>query len=298
MNALNKEYNELAASYYQYRKRLGYSEKGCKAVYHYLLEFLRWSEQSGIADVPAFTAKDILDYERYLIQRPGKVTGSPLTGKSIYTHLVNIRNFFEMLHHEGKMSVNPCSSLALRYPKEQESRMSLSREEIDQIYRVAETFREKAILALGYGCGLRSGEMEACNVEDVKLREALLVVTHGKGNRRRVVPMSVGVKEALTEYCYKERFSRDRAFMINERGRRMRKWTFNYTLQEIIERTGNATLINKRVTMHHLRHSIATHLLESGVDIEQVRLFLGHHHLETTQIYTHINPEQLKDLIL
>ncbi len=110
--------------------------------------------------------------------------------------------------------------------------------------------------------------------------------------------MSVGVKEALTEYCYKERFSRDRAFMINERGRRMRKWTFNYTLQEIIERTGNATLINKRVTMHHLRHSIATHLLESGVDIEQVRLFLGHHHLETTQIYTHINPEQLKDLIL
>lgn len=77
----------------------------------------------------------------------------------------------------------------------------------------------------------------------------------------------------------------------------MRPWTANYILRDIIGRTANESLLQKQVSMHVLRHSIASHLLEQGVSIYQVRLFLGHSLLETTQIYTHINRQQLKELI-
>jgi integrase/recombinase XerD len=73
--------------------------------------------------------------------------------------------------------------------------------------------------------------------------------------------------------------------------------TYNKHLKALIERTQNEVLQEKKITMHNLRHSIATHLLEQGIPVEQVRLFLGHSQLETTQIYTHINRQQLQNLI-
>jgi site-specific recombinase XerD len=110
----------------------------------------------------------------------------------------------------------------------------------------------------------------------------------------------------LADYYYNERDEltkgRDykpgeNAFMLHSRGGRMRKHTYNKYLKAIIERTGNEAIKEKQITIHSLRHSIATHLLEQGIAVEQVRMFLGHSQLETTQIYTHISKEQLKELI-
>lgn len=118
--------------------------------------------------------------------------------------------------------------------------------------------------------------------------------------------MSSGVVKDLADYFYNERENlatgRDykaglKAFMLHARGGRMNKWTYNKYLGRIINRTGVHTLIDKGITIHSLRHSIATHLIEQGVKVEQVRIFLGHSQLETTQIYTHISSEQLKALI-
>ena len=89
--------------------------------------------------------------------------------------------------------------------------------------------------------------------------------------------------------------------MLHSRGGRMNKWTYNQNLKKIVERmaaqTGDQSILTQQITIHHLRHSIASHLIEQGVIVEQVRLFLGHSQLETTQIYTHINQSQLKKLI-
>lgn len=85
--------------------------------------------------------------------------------------------------------------------------------------------------------------------------------------------------------------------MLNSRGGRMREWTYNSSLRNIIVRTEIKAIINKEISMHNLRHSIATHLIEQGIPVEQVRQFLGHSQLETTQVYTHISKQQLKDLI-
>ena len=111
----------------------------------------------------------------------------------------------------------------------------------------------------------------------------------------------------LADYYYNEREElakgRDykpgeNAFMLHSRGGRMQKWTYNYILKELIKRCGNETLQEKQITIHTLRHSIATHLIEQGIPVEQVRMFLGHSQLETTQVYTHISKEILKKLTL
>jgi len=163
---------------------------------------------------------------------------------------------------------------------------------------------------LAYGCGLRAAELENCNIEDIKLREKILIVPKGKGNKRRVVPMSNGVVKDLSNYYYNERealttgrdylldeASNSKAFMLHSRGGRMKDDTYNKHLKAMIERTKNESIKEKQITMHNLRHSIATHLLEQGIAVEQVRIFLGHSQLETTQIYTHINKSQLENLM-
>ncbi|MEN0050187.1 MAG: tyrosine-type recombinase/integrase, partial [Bacteroidota bacterium] len=170
--------------------------------------------------------------------------------------------------------------------------------------------QERAILSLAYGCGLRASELEKCNIKDVRLKDKLLIVPEGKNKKRRVVPMSKGVAKDLGDYFYLERdrlkmgrafklYDADNrfAFMLHNQGGRMRRWTYNKYLKAIIERSENQIIKDKQISLHNLRHSIATHLIEQGVALEQVRLFLGHSQLETTQIYTRISQEQINKLI-
>ena len=148
--------------------------------------------------------------------------------------------------------------------------------------------------------------MVKCNIEDIRLREKIVIVPDGKGSKRRVVPISSGVVKDLSDYYYNERESltkgrdykpTESAFMLHSRGGRMRKHTYNKYLKIIIERTENQEIKDKQITIHNLRHSIATHLLEQGIPVEQVRIFLGHSQLETTQIYTHISRKQIQTLM-
>ena len=207
-------------------------------------------------------------------------------------------SLFEMLLQNQQIKINPTSTLKFQYPKTSQERNVATQKEIKQLYEVCETAQERAILSLAYGCGLRVSELTSCNIEDVKLREKIIIIPQGKGSKRRVVPMSNGVVKDLSNYYYNERLNANNpSFLLNKKGNRMQKWTHNKILKQLIERTENQELQEKQITIHHLRHSIATHLLERGIAVEQVRIFLGHSQLETTQIYTHISKQQLKELI-
>lgn len=300
------DYQKLAESFYQYQKRLGYVENSYKARFNYLNEFLQWLEQQGLLDITQIQAPEINRYYSYISSRPSKKDGGALSQKTTHSHMRIIRDLFEMLLRNGEIQINPCSTLNFPYPKISEERTVLDQDEIKQLYQATETAQERAILSLAYGCGLRVGELVKCNVEDIRLRKKILIVPQGKGNKRRVVPMSSGVAKDLANYYYNERDEltkgRDykpnqNAFMLHSRGGRMQKDTYNKHLKALIERTGNLELKEKQITVHSLRHSIATHLLEQGIAVEQVRMFLGHSQLETTQIYTHISQKQLEDLI-
>ncbi len=307
---VNADYRKIAQTFYQYQKRLGYVPNSYQARFNYLNEFLSWLECKGNTDITSVTAPEINQYYQYISDRPSKKDGGALSPKTTHSHMRILRDFFEMLLQDGQIKINPTSILKFPYPKETSNeRNVVTQEEIKQLYEVAETAQEKAILSLAYGCGLRATELQNCNIEDIKLREKILIVPKGKGNKRRVIPMSNGVVKDLSNYYYNERealtqgrdyklnASNQNAFMLHSRGGRMMDDTYNKHLKILIERTENETIKEKQITIHCLRHSIATHLLEQGIAVEQVRIFLGHSQLETTQIYTHISKQQLKELI-
>lgn len=306
---VNTDYRKLAESFYKYQKRLGYTSNSNKARFNYLNEFLHWLECQGLLDVTSITAPIIQQYYNYISERPSKKDGGILSQKTTHGHMRIVRDLFEMLLRTSKIQINPTATLKFYCPQSSEERNVLTQEEIKELYEVTQTVQEKAILSLAYGCGLRAAELENCNIEDIKLREKILIVPKGKGNKRRVIPMSNGVVKDLSNYYYNEReilttgrdyklnASNQNAFMLHSRGGRMMDDTYNKHLKALIERTESKTIKEKEITMHNLRHSIATHLLEQGIPVEQVRIFLGHSQLETTQIYTHINKNQLEKLI-
>lgn len=307
---VQSSYLVLAEHFYEHLLRLGYQTRSSRSRHNYISAFLHYLEQSGVLEITSVTPEHIQAYYDYLSTRPNlnakQNTSHSLSPKTVHSHLRNVRDLFTMLQNEGKIEHNPCSSLNFPYPKQSHERMILTQAEIQTLYEYTDTAQERAILSLAYGCGLRVGELEKCDIKDIQLQDKILVVPDGKGRKRRVVPLSKGVAKDLGEYFYYERETlkmgrdfkyADFAFMLNSRGGRMKKWTYNKYLKAIIKRTENPNIIKKQISIHSLRHSIATHLLEQGIAVEQVRMFLGHSQLETTQVYTHISQEQLQKLI-
>lgn len=304
---VNETYQKLAENYYRYLLQLGYSKQYVKSRYRSIIEFLYYLEQKGHTKIEQTTAKHISEYYNHISERPSKKSGGALSKKTTHGNMRNVKDLFVMLQTENKINTNPCSILKFPYPQEQSNeRTVLTQAEIQELYKVTETAQERAIVSMAYGCGLRVGELVKCNIADIRLREKILIVPEGKGKKRRVVPMSLGTVKDLADYYYNEREEltkgrdykpNENAFMLHSRGGRMQKGTYNKYLKQIIERTRNKTIQEKEITIHNLRHSIATHLIEQGIPVEQVRMFLGHNQLETTQIYTHISTQQLQTLL-
>ena len=305
---VNETYQALAIELEQYLQKLGYNPNSNRSHYLHIREFLHWLELQGIQEVQQVKPSHIEQYHEYLQQRPNRKDNTTLSPKSIYGHLKGIEHFFDMLQSKGETTIHPMNTFTIPYPLEDTERTILTQSEIKELYQYCETYQEKAILSLAYGCGLRVGELEKCNVEDLQLKDGIIIVPEGKGKKRRVVPMSKAVMKDLTDYFNQERTeptnpaerskpTYKQAFIIHIKGGRMKEYTFNKILKRIIDRTENETLKAKEISMHSLRHSIATHLLENGVSVEQVRQFLGHSQIETTETYTHISQQQLNKLV-
>lgn len=303
----NHTYQTAAEHFRKHLLTLGHSPHGASTNHRYLLEFFCALEKKGITEIKHIRTKELSDHYEHLKQRPNKKTGEPLNLKTLHHHMRAIQHFFAQQQAENTLKTNPASAIKFPYPKptQEHKRTVLSQEEVKELYRFAHSFLERSILSLAYGCGLRCGELVAVNMADIRFRERILIVPKGKGNKRRVVPMSSGVLNDLSEYFFKERQQltggrdyqkTDTALILHSRGGRMQKGTYNKRLKKLITRTANPDIEQKEITIHNLRHSIATHLLEQGVQLEQVRKFLGHSQLETTQIYTHINRKHLQNL--
>ena len=145
------------------------------------------------------------------------------------------------------------------------------------------------MLSLYYGCGLRRSEAVAVDVSDVLFRKRLLYVRKGKNYRERYVPMTSAIIADLRTYLYEARplllgkYSSE-ALLVSNQGRRIEAQSLAIRLKQLLLIAG----IDKPITLHSLRHSIATHLLQSGMKLQYISDFLGHQSLEATQLYTHI----------
>lgn len=270
-------------------ERLGYSKTSINMLPSCLKEFLGFTAKELIK----IESKDITAYHEYLKERPRKRGSGGLSESYINHHIYSLKLFFGWQQEKGTITENPISSLEFKAPVSK-PREILTQEEIKLLFEVAETLKERAVIALFYGCGIRRSEGEKLNLKDIHFRSNILYVREGKGNKRRAVPLSPQVKIELWNYATKEREVRENetAFITNRIHKRATGSSYNKILKNILERTG----IKKEITLHCLRHSIATHLLESGLSVEYVRDFLGHKHLESTQIYTRIKNKQIFEL--
>lgn len=298
----NETYQQLAKSYRQYLETVGYRNTTVNEKHSQLIKFLHWLESQQTQSIEVVAVHQLENYKTHLQEQPNQNTGGRLSGKTIYSKLRALELFFTMLQSKGAITVNPFSTFQNDYKESNVERTILTQSEIKILYEATENYQEKAMLSLAYGCGLRAAELEAVNVQDIKLRDGILIVPKGKGNKRRTIPLSPGVKEDLKDYYYGQRLEllanpEEVAFMLHSQGGRMKGYTWNKYLKRIIERTEDITIQSKQISLHSLRHSIATHLLENGIAVEQVRLFLGHSMVETTETYTRVNQEQLQKLI-
>jgi integrase/recombinase XerD len=167
-----------------------------------------------------------------------------------------------------------------------------------QSLQLAISQRDRAMLGIYYGCGLRKSEGVALDVSDILIQRGLIHVRKGKGSKERYVPISEKSLEHINEYLQYGRdflvsgcsFSTE-SFFVNQYGERCSDQALTLSLRKLIKRSGSGSLQGKRPSVHTLRHSIATHLLQSGMQIELIQQFLGHQSLESTQIYTHLANE-------
>jgi integrase/recombinase XerD len=159
--------------------------------------------------------------------------------------------------------------------------------------------RNKAILEMLYGCGLRVSELTGLKLSDLYLREDMITVT-GKGNKQRLIPIGASAKKQITTYLGKIRIHikpqkkyEDIIFLNQNRGQLSRQMIF-IIVKQLAEKAG----IRKKISPHTFRHSFATHLVKGGADLRAVQELLGHVSITTTEIYTHLDTDDLRKAIL
>lgn len=267
-------------------ERLGYGLGTLKMLPMLLSDFLSFTAK----EIHNIETEDITTFYEYLKERPHKRKPGGISEMYIHHHVYTLKVFFEWQLNKGSLQIDPMSSMEFPRPKSK-PREILSIEEIKQVYTQTENLKEKAILGVYYGCGLRRSEGVDLDLKDIHFRTNLLYVREGKNRKRRAVPMSEKVREDLYSYATKERFVKkgETAFLCNVQGGRMSSGNLNKIVHQMVDRAG----IEKQITLHCLRHSIASHLLENSLSVEFVRDFLGHKFLESTQIYTRVKSKQL-----
>ena len=301
----NPRYIALLKEFSLHVKRLGYNKYSQQALPSSVREFFYRLEQQDIHSMDEITPELISRHYEYLSQRPNQTRSGNLSQSMLQSHVWALKTFFNYQEAEGSIKENPFSVLHFPTP-EHTRREVLTREEIRKLYQACETLRDRAMLGLFYGCGLRKSEAEKLNLKDISFRSRLLYVRSGKGKKRRAVPVAGRVIEDLQNYYYQERIhimkKEDpdslKAFMLNRWGERMHGQSYWRRLQYLVQKagiykSGRDSFDPRRISPHSLRHSIATHLLDRGLSVEQVRDFLGHSRLESTQVYTRVNRDHL-----
>jgi integrase/recombinase XerD len=223
-----------------------------------------------------------------------------LSPVSINRKISSIKTFYRFLLNSKSIATSPAEDLELQKVR-RKLPLVLSVEEVGMILEAADEttplgLRDRVCLELLYSSGLRISELLTLKISDLKLNDNLISVI-GKGDKQRVVPFGNRAKRAIEAYLNSGRpfLLKKRSsplLVLNARGSRLSRMGFCKVLRKYKIKSG----LKKRITAHTFRHSFATHLLEGGADLRAVQELLGHADISTTQIYTHIDREYLKEI--
>ncbi len=244
-------------------------------------------------DLVAASKSDILDYISWRVDGGAKP-------RSTARQLSSFRRFFRYLLREGAISDDPTAQIAM--PKIGRALpQSLTEEEVDALLgapNVSESLghSDRAMLELLYATGVRVSELINLKMSQVNLNQGVLRIV-GKGDRERLIPLGDEAQDWLKEFIDGPRveilLERQSEYLFpTRRGDRMTRQAFWHIIKRYAKKAG----VRKKLSPHTVRHAFATHLLNNGADLRVVQLLLGHSDVSTTQIYTHVARERLKDM--
>lgn len=245
------------------------------------------TESGKELDVRSVCTQDIVDYISCLFRKK-------LSKSTIARKISTLRSFFKYLNRYGIMDMNPLQDIsAPKFVRKHPNFMT-----VDEIFSLIDApgnddsigLRDKAILETLYATGIRVGELVSLNEGMVDFKEGIIRVK-GKGKKERIVPFGSKAKKALEIYLSSKdsEFALNRPLFQNKRGGRLSQ----RSVHRLVKRYCRKVSIKKQLSPHAIRHTFATHLLESGADLRIIQELLGHSSLSTTQQYTHVNLDRL-----
>jgi len=297
--------NALVEDFLQHlRHERGQAEHTQRTYAALLGKFVTWAENEGLKDWPSVTLPHLLSFlqherARALATEP-KESARRLSSESLYLQIAALRALFRFAEHEKLVPVNLAESLSLprrwkRLPK------ALTAREIEQLLapefpQSPRNLCDQAILELAYASGLRLAELRGVRLEQLHL-EAGFVNVIGKGNKERVVPLGRKAVAAMQRYLDAGRpqlvTPRSPAnVFLTQRGTPFAPVTLWLRIKQRARRIG----LTRNLTPHMLRHSFATHLLEHGADLRVIQELLGHADISTTEVYTHVAGNRLREV--
>lgn|SRR5690554_1002780 len=273
------------------RVEMGLAKQTLEAYASDLKAFRKYMEEGALS----LTSIDEADIAAYLVS----LSRRGLSARSQARHLAAIRGLFRFLVEERARSSDPTELLvnpnAFRKLPE-----ALTQDEVLRLLNAPSgdeprAIRDRAMLYLLYASGLRVSELVGLELMDLNLHEGFVSIM-GKGSKRRIVPFSLETGEAIERYLreIRPRWAKpaERAVFLTSRRAPMTRQAF----WKLIRNYARAAGIEKEVSPHRLRHSFATHLLRNGADLRVVQMLLGHADIGTTQIYTHLSDDHLREV--
>jgi integrase/recombinase XerD len=278
----------------------GYSEDTIRARRIALNRFIRWCDERGLRDPRDITAPILERYQRHLFYYR-KSDGTPMTLASQLGCLAPIKLLFKWLTKEHHILYNPASELQLPRTPKHLPRVILSVQDVEAILHQADPatvqgLRDRALLETLYSTGLRRMELPALALYDVDLTRRIVVVREGKGRRDRVIPIgqraAAWVDKYLTEARPQLLTHHSEALFVTDYGEPVTPEYLAAKVKRYMQFAG----IDKPGATHLFRHACATHMLEGGADTRFIQAMLGHADLATTQIYTHVSIDKLRQI--
>ena len=262
--------------------------------------FIRWCDERGL-DRPQDITRPILQrYQRHLFHYR-KRDGTPLAYSTQATLLQPLRAFFKWLAVENHILYNPAADLEIPRQIRQLPKLMLSVEQVASILAVPDVttpmgLRNRAVLETLYSTGIRRAELMNLKLHDVDTNGGVLVVRQGKGRKDRVVPLGERAARWIDKYREEVRphliVGQDGGHLfVTDYGEPYQKNRLSDMVKRYVRAAGF-----EHGSCHVFRHAMATHMLAGGCDIRHIQVILGHSELTTTQIYTHVSIQQLKDI--
>jgi integrase/recombinase XerD len=298
---MSGHYIALQKEYLHWLKVLGFSKATHEICDNAINLFFEWLQNKNFSHITQLENRHVTEYFNYLQCRKNKRRAGGLSDSYLNKQFEAIDKFLQFLHQNNYPKTLPPTNFRIRKSKIEKvfatepfiqseiktliAHIPQSCEHLDYEQRERREQQLKLIFVLYYGCGLRRSEGLKLTVKDIDFNRRTLFVSQGKGYKDRIIPLNENIYKALEDYIYNfrnlQKTGHNRLF-INPAE------TLVFWLKDLHRTCADDNVKQKRITFHILRHSIATHLLENGMSVENIALFLGHSSLTATQIYTHI----------